>query len=58
MKLHRQHLEKLNLLEIELVRLISEQDNDELKQAFVKWQNQRLACNKYFNKKFNEILKS
>ena len=55
---HKQHVEKLNLLEIELVRLISNQDNDELTEAFIEWQKQRIVCNESFNQHINEILKS
>lgn len=57
MKTHQQHVERLNLLEIELVKLISEQDNDELSEAFIAWQKQRIKCNESFNQHINDILK-
>jgi hypothetical protein len=39
------NIEYLNNLEIELIKMISDTNNNELMDKFLDWQNQRTKCN-------------
>ena len=45
---HKNEVNKLNKLELELVNLISETNNVKLMKKFMDWQTQRGVCNQGF----------
>ena len=49
-KIHENQIEELLKLEIVLIEMVVDIENEELLNALLDWQNQRLKCNKTTNK--------
>jgi len=52
---HKKEVEKLGKLEQHLIELISDIDNEILRDKFLEWQKQRLICNEIYIKFIEEM---
>ena len=56
LKKHQKEVEKLNKIELELVKLVADTGNYSLMDKFSEFQNQRLVCNTSFTDWIGKIL--
>ena len=54
---HKEEIVKLAELEQYLIKLISDTNNDLLKEKFLEWQKQRTVCKLVYNEWIAEILR-